>query len=414
MNLQKALDYAIDNESGVDPAISMFLERELQAVWSRLLSAPDEYIFTRDEFGLFNYFRQRFMGNQIAHNATQRFWNHYRTHLQESETQTSGCHHNSDVAGVAEHVSMSGEDDISRVQSTASKDVSQDTLREHRKFLLRRHPRLIRRQSLPPNADALGQAQSHISAILRDETYGGWKSHQGIHQLGSVLSEIDELRSLHATALICLGQERMKRKYERILKTYFSKLQEEAQTSIDSGVTSMLESHSRRLLVVHQVVFETKSSKEFLSMLRTQDEMQIGHRPEEIDARWLETDYDTEDECEETESHTEILGIPALGERNEVNKFLRRPIPFQTLTWDLRLMILPTSVKEILEKTPRKCISVSFTNQASFMDRSKVFLERHTGFEWDWWPLLPPIPDVSPETPLLHWEVSMVLGHGTI
>lgn len=203
----------------------------------------------------------------------------------------------------------------------------------------------------------------------------------------------------------------MKRKYERILKTYFSKPQEESRTSIDTGVTSRLEIHSRRLLVARQVILETKFSKEFLSMLKTQDKM---CRPGEIDARWLETDYDTEDECEETKPHTKILEITALGERNKFNECLRRPAPFQTLIWDLRLMILPSAVKEILEKTPRRRISVSFTNHASFMDRSKVFLERHTGFEWDWWPLLPLIPDVSPETPLLHWEVSMILGRGTI
>lgn len=78
MTLQKALDIARDNESGVDPSIYAFLQRELQSVWSKLLAQPDDYVFTRDEFGLFNYFRQQYTGNEVATKAVQRFWNHYR------------------------------------------------------------------------------------------------------------------------------------------------------------------------------------------------------------------------------------------------------------------------------------------------------------------------------------------------
>ncbi|EKG21569.1 peptide-N4-(N-acetyl-beta-glucosaminyl)asparagine amidase A [Macrophomina phaseolina MS6] len=78
LTLQKALDIARDNESGVDPSVYAFLQRELQSVWSKLLAQPDDYVFTRDEFGLFNYFRQQYDGNEVATKAVQRFWNHYR------------------------------------------------------------------------------------------------------------------------------------------------------------------------------------------------------------------------------------------------------------------------------------------------------------------------------------------------
>lgn len=78
LTLQKALDIARENENPIDPNVSAFLRSELQRVWSKLLAQPDTYIFTRDEFGLFNYYRQQSTGNEVATKAVQRFWNHYR------------------------------------------------------------------------------------------------------------------------------------------------------------------------------------------------------------------------------------------------------------------------------------------------------------------------------------------------
>ncbi|OJD34975.1 peptide-n4-(n-acetyl-beta-glucosaminyl)asparagine amidase a [Diplodia corticola] len=78
MTLQKALDIAREAESGVDPNVANFLQRELDGVWSKLRAQPDSYIFTRDEYSLFNYYHQQQTGNELATKAIQRFWNHYR------------------------------------------------------------------------------------------------------------------------------------------------------------------------------------------------------------------------------------------------------------------------------------------------------------------------------------------------
>ncbi|KAL1621528.1 putative peptide-n4-(n-acetyl-beta-glucosaminyl)asparagine amidase a [Diplodia seriata] len=78
MTLQKALDIAREAESGVDPNTAAFLQRELDGVWSKLRAQPDSYIFTRDEYSLFNYYHQQQTGNELATKAIQRFWNHYR------------------------------------------------------------------------------------------------------------------------------------------------------------------------------------------------------------------------------------------------------------------------------------------------------------------------------------------------
>ncbi|KAF2204741.1 hypothetical protein GQ43DRAFT_121204 [Delitschia confertaspora ATCC 74209] len=77
LTLQRALDIARNSEGGVDPAITAFLERKLGEVWAKLQAQPNTYVFTKDEFALFNYYRARFGSSEIARSATQRFWDNY-------------------------------------------------------------------------------------------------------------------------------------------------------------------------------------------------------------------------------------------------------------------------------------------------------------------------------------------------
>lgn len=75
--IQRALEIARNSEGVVDPTVSSCLERSLRGLWARLEADPDNYIFTKDEFALFNYFRHRFTNSNTAQRAVQRFWDHY-------------------------------------------------------------------------------------------------------------------------------------------------------------------------------------------------------------------------------------------------------------------------------------------------------------------------------------------------
>ena len=77
LTLQRALDIARNSEGGVDPAIAAFLESQIGELWARLQAQPNSYVFTKDEFALFNYYRSRFGSSEIARSATQRFWDNY-------------------------------------------------------------------------------------------------------------------------------------------------------------------------------------------------------------------------------------------------------------------------------------------------------------------------------------------------
>jgi hypothetical protein len=86
--IQHALNIARNSESYVDPAIFQYLERALRDVLARLHQAPDTYLFSRDEFALFNYYRARSQSSEIAQSAVKRFWDNYQGDY--SEIQQNG------------------------------------------------------------------------------------------------------------------------------------------------------------------------------------------------------------------------------------------------------------------------------------------------------------------------------------
>ncbi|KAB8075061.1 hypothetical protein BDV29DRAFT_190525 [Aspergillus leporis] len=54
------------------------LDNAVTELWWRVQSQPDTYVFTPDEFALFNYFVARFQGSFVARRAVARFWDNYR------------------------------------------------------------------------------------------------------------------------------------------------------------------------------------------------------------------------------------------------------------------------------------------------------------------------------------------------
>lgn len=74
LNYQRALDIARNSEGDLDPSVSAYLEDALTDIWRRLMIQPDDYIMTKDEFAVFNFYRGRFDDNEVAENAVARYW----------------------------------------------------------------------------------------------------------------------------------------------------------------------------------------------------------------------------------------------------------------------------------------------------------------------------------------------------
>ncbi|PWY81767.1 hypothetical protein BO70DRAFT_429308 [Aspergillus heteromorphus CBS 117.55] len=72
--VKAALDRARDNQG--DTAAVALLETAVGKLWERIKREP-EYVLTREEFALFNYFIYRYGKLPEGRRAVEQFWNHY-------------------------------------------------------------------------------------------------------------------------------------------------------------------------------------------------------------------------------------------------------------------------------------------------------------------------------------------------
>ena len=54
------------------------LERASTDLWNRIIKNPNNYVMTREEYSLLNYYSTRYENNKIAKDAIARFWDHYK------------------------------------------------------------------------------------------------------------------------------------------------------------------------------------------------------------------------------------------------------------------------------------------------------------------------------------------------
>nr|POE85504.1 hypothetical protein CFP56_43820 [Quercus suber] len=73
LTYQRAIDLARNTEGDLDPALRDYLHSAINDIWLRIQADPD-YILTKDEFPLFNFYIRRFEGHKQAEDAIARYW----------------------------------------------------------------------------------------------------------------------------------------------------------------------------------------------------------------------------------------------------------------------------------------------------------------------------------------------------
>ncbi|KAJ1329814.1 hypothetical protein MN608_06550 [Microdochium nivale] len=70
-----ALEIARESpESAKDAVVANILETALHTIWTKVVAQPEEYVMTRDEFAVFNFFENRFGSSKLALSARRRYW----------------------------------------------------------------------------------------------------------------------------------------------------------------------------------------------------------------------------------------------------------------------------------------------------------------------------------------------------
>jgi hypothetical protein len=77
LTIQRALDIARNSEGSINQAVGEYLEDQLREIWSRIEDQPESYVLDKDEFALFNFYRDQAPSSSLAQSAVQRFWDNY-------------------------------------------------------------------------------------------------------------------------------------------------------------------------------------------------------------------------------------------------------------------------------------------------------------------------------------------------
>lgn len=125
------------------------------------------------------------------------------------------------------------------------------------------------------------------------------------------------------------------------------------------------------------------------------------HAPTPEESADEESDCDTDDDRDK--SYLEALASTNVG---KARSFLQKSAPLQTLILQLRLLSLPSTLREIMETTPQHGIRVSTENDTSFLSKYKGRVESYTSSPWDWCPLKPCVPNLTAGQSRLEWTVS--------
>ncbi|KAJ2979637.1 hypothetical protein NQ176_g3127 [Zarea fungicola] len=73
--VSQALEIARESPAGAsDLKVRKLLDQAISHIWAKVQAQPDEYVMTREEFSVFNYFQHRFVGDRKAVAARARYW----------------------------------------------------------------------------------------------------------------------------------------------------------------------------------------------------------------------------------------------------------------------------------------------------------------------------------------------------
>jgi hypothetical protein len=171
------------------------------------------------------------------------------------------------------------------------------------------------------------------------------------------------------------------------------------QENVAGWIASLRPTGSRDLDAVGQ------SSSEGSVLSEREEFNLIFARPQDRDTDGA-NDSDQADMLEDTSSEDlDSFEAELLSTLTEAYDFLRRDVV--CLERDLRLLLLPSSLRDLLVTVPKDDIRILRDNNVSFVNQIKAFIEDHTQIEWDWWPLRPRSHSLSEGRQRLEWKVGL-------
>lgn len=245
-----------------------------------------------------------------------------------------------------------------------------------------------------------------------------------VNYLTLFFAQLEALRSLHELALQKVERKRFIPNYRRILKSYYRRLLVEAASETEKEVTRVLRSRRNRESIAEGIADQLESVEEneqpWLEKVSAQpaekqyleDWLKRIHgveyeKPSVASQEPLIDDYQSEGSGSDSgfDAESEIDGGDDFVNIDGAEKFLQQGSSFRNLVLDIRLLMLPHHLRQIVETSPKSSLQLIEHNDTSWINNTKAFLESYTGYIWDWWPLAPRIPNLGVGEQHLQWKV---------
>lgn len=240
-----------------------------------------------------------------------------------------------------------------------------------------------------------------------------------IKLLSLFFAELEDLRPLHEAALKKIERARFVKNYRRILKLYYRRLICEAATDVEKEVTMVLRSRQNRESIARgisshlqldeddrpglmdKLVAQPKEKTYIENWLRRTQGFDQGPT---VDASFHESSDSDDDSEFAAEVGADFLNV------DRAKVFLQQGSAFRSLVLDIRLLILPGYLRDIVETSPKGSLKFLTGNDRGWVNSMKATLETYTELEWDWWPLAPRMPSLNTNECCIQWKVRDLLG----
>lgn len=245
--------------------------------------------------------------------------------------------------------------------------------------------------------------------------------------LANLLAKNNELIPLYKEALSLMEVRRFVDNFQRLLRQCYLDLRQNAKGNLELATCRLLKGQESRTKIAARIagLYQPENDETHENMRRQADEDQsrafhlerwiadnrgLRHTalsadtPGPVPDDKLEEQEENSSEEDASEDGNEETNHPHI---TEMGNFITGGDAFKTLVTNFRIFLLPTSLRSftrIIMSVPTNRIQFVDSDDLSFSNKIKIFVESITEDNWNWWPLRPKMKMLKKNQTRLLWQ----------
>ena len=245
--------------------------------------------------------------------------------------------------------------------------------------------------------------------------------------LANLLEENNELSPLCKEALSLMEVRRFVNNFQRLLRQCYLDLQQNAKGNLEVATCRLLKGQKSRKKIAERIAGlhqpETDETSENRKRQADEDRSRASYME-----RWIadnqglrhtalsantpgpvpdDTLQDQEENSSEEDASEDGNEATSLPHKSEMKSFITGGDAFQNLVTNFRIFLMPTSLRSlarIIMSVPTDRIHFVESDDLSFSNKIKIFIESITEDNWNWWPLRAKMKILQKDQTRLLWQ----------